>query len=59
MTAEELERLKQEDNHAKDSIGIHNIYERIKLFHPENSMEFFSEKGVYTRVELILHASRI
>lgn len=59
MTAEELERLKQEDNHAKDSIGIRNIYERIKLFHPENSMEFFSEKGVYTRVELILHASRL
>lgn len=57
MTTSELEELKYKENKAKDSIGIRNIYERIKLFNPENTMEFYSEKGEYTRVELVLHES--
>lgn len=40
---------------AKDSIGIRNIYERIKLFNPDNSMSFFSEEGKYTEVLLELY----
>lgn len=55
MTVQELESLKNRENTAKDSIGIRNIYERIKLFHQDNTMEFFSEKDRYTQVELILH----
>lgn len=61
MTPEELSQLEKlktlEDKviRTRDSIGIHNIYERIKLFNKDNNMEFFSEYGRYTKVELSLH----
>ena len=63
MTEEELMALREQKtpeataNRTRDSIGIHNIYERIKLFNRENEMEFFSEYGQYTKVELILYPS--
>lgn len=59
MTAQELEELKNRETQTRDSIGIRNIYERIKLFNENNTMEFFSEKGVFTTVELVLYESNI
>lgn len=56
MTKEEISRLLEDEGTARDSIGIRNIFERIKLFHPDNTMDYFSKKGEYTRVELELHA---
>ncbi len=62
MTGEELEALKARnmglsDNNdtAEESIGIHNIFKRIKLFSADNRMEYYSEPGKYTRVELYMN----
>lgn len=46
-------------NERKDSIGIHNIYERVKLFDSRNEMEFYSEEGEFTKVELILYPATL
>jgi sensor histidine kinase YesM len=43
----------------KDSIGVKNIYERIKLFDKKNEMQFYSSPGEYTKVELILYPAFI
>lgn len=40
---------------GKDSIGIRNIYERIKLFDSRNEMTFDSKEGEYTEIKLILY----
>ncbi len=54
------ETFKEEDIIAqKDSIGIRNIYERIKLFDKRNEMLFSSKVGEYTKVELILYPAFI
>lgn len=47
------------ENERKDSIGIHNIYERVKLFDARNEMEFYSEEGEFTKVELILYPATL
>lgn len=66
MNAEALNNLKNiqvtgetVENVRKDSIGIHNIYERIKLFDSRNEMEFYSEEGEFTKVELILYPAML
>lgn len=66
MNAEALNNLKNiqvtgetVENVRKDSIGIHNIYERIKLFDSRNEMEFYSEEGEFTKVELILYPATL
>ncbi len=61
MTDEQLEELKA-INHSpetiertgKDSIGIQNIYKRIKLLDQRNKLKFSSKYGYYTKVELLL-----
>lgn len=40
---------------GKDSIGIRNIYERIKLFDSRNEMTFDSKEGEYTEIKLLLY----
>lgn len=61
MSPDELAKLREKNTapdtleRTRDSIGIHNIYERIKLFNKENEMEFSSELGSYTKVELRLY----
>lgn len=66
MNAEALNNLRNiqvtgetVENVRKDSIGIHNIYERIKLFDSRNEMEFYSEEGEFTKVELILYPATL
>lgn len=44
---------------AKDSIGLKNIYERIKLFNNENDMEFSSVQGEFTQIKLTLHYAEL
>ena len=43
----------------KDSIGVNNIYTRVKLFDKRNEMKLCSEVGEYTRVELLLYPAEI
>ncbi len=65
MSTEELNALRTNamdtgvETARKDSIGIKNIYERIKLFDERNEMQFYSEPGEYTKVELILYPAKI
>ena len=60
LTEKELARLNiwkrlPEDRHtAKDSIGIQNIFKRIKLFSEHNHINFYSHFGHYTKVVLTL-----
>ncbi len=60
LTEKELARLNvwkrlPEDGHtAKDSIGIQNIFKRIKLFNEHNHINFYSHFGHYTKVVLTL-----
>lgn len=44
---------------AKDSIGLRNIYERIKLFDSRNDMEFASVQGEFTEIILTLHYAKL
>ena len=62
MTDDELAALKiqnhsPEENHkqSKDSIGVQNIYRRIKLLNSGNKITFSSKYGYYTKVHLILN----
>lgn len=63
MTEDELAVLREQKTlddkvkRTRDSIGIHNIYERIMLFNKDNEMEFSSEIDQYTKVEMILYPS--
>ncbi|MCR4677849.1 MAG: histidine kinase [Lachnospiraceae bacterium] len=65
MSEEAMEHLREsvfsEDDveTRKDSIGVKNIYERVKLFDKMNEMRFYSSPGEYTKVELILHPAFI
>lgn len=66
MSEDKLEELRKKmlqttgyQESGRDSIGIHNIYERLKLFDKRNEMEFYSEEGQYTKVELTLYAAAI
>jgi len=61
MTEKELSRLniwkrlpEEETSGAKDSIGIQNIFKRIKLFSEHNHIYFYSKSGHYTKVVLTL-----
>ena len=40
---------------SKDSIGIHNIFKRIKLLNPNNCIHFDSKYGYYTKIHLQLY----
>jgi two-component system sensor histidine kinase YesM len=40
---------------CKDSIGIHNIFKRIKLLNTTNRISFGSKLGYYTKVHLQLY----
>lgn len=44
---------------GKDSIGVRNIYDRVKLFDERNEMRFDSVEGEYMEIALILHESTI
>ena len=61
MSAEALEALKNSamneggEQSRRDSIGVRNIYERIKLFDKRNEMFFSSVEGEFTKVEMVLH----
>ena len=65
MSEEAMEHLREsvfsEDDVEthKDSIGVKNIYERVKLFDKMNEMRFYSSPGEYTKVELVLHSAFI
>ncbi|MCR5721630.1 MAG: histidine kinase [Lachnospiraceae bacterium] len=65
MSEEAMEHLREsvftetDSETRKDSIGVKNIYERVKLFDKMNQMRFYSSPGEYTKVELILHPAFI
>ena len=46
-------------DNRKDSIGVNNIYTRLKLFDKRNEMNLYSSEGEYTRVELLLYPAEI
>ena len=65
MSAEALEALKNSamndggEHSRRDSIGVKNIYERIKLFDKRNEMYFSSKEGEFTKVEMVLYHANI
>lgn len=65
MTEKELNSLDarkrlpdEEAKPNKDSIGIQNIFKRLKLYSSHSHMNFRAKPGFYTVVELIIPASR-
>ena len=65
MDEETLEKLRKvmlgeaDPESRKDSIGVNNIYTRVKLFDKRNEMKLCSSVGEYTKVELLLYPAEI
>lgn len=56
QTRKKLQHVEYEDPDAekKDSIGIHNIYKRLILSNPDNSIQIFSKQGHYTQLKICI-----